>query len=75
MVKILADTEAPPSKTDWKELFAETGLLETYTSNRGIELRSSATLPCGRTLPPLKQQPTDSFRHWERTAPWRHAFR
>ena len=47
MVKILADTEGGsrhgkfPSKTDWKELFAETpkrvGNLSGYTSNRGIE--------------------------------------
>lgn len=65
-VKIL-----PPSgkeqPSDWKELFKED--LDKFP--KGVYLRESATLACGRTLPPQPKQPTDAFGHWEKTAPWR----
>ncbi|CAD7967547.1 unnamed protein product [Amoebophrya sp. A120] len=65
--RILPTSKSRPPE-DWKELFQED--LDGF--DQGVELRASATLPSGRTLPRLREQTTDAFTHWEKTAPWRY---
>lgn len=46
---------------DWKVLFKD----DLANFPKGVELRSSATLPCARTLGPITKPPMDAFSHWE----------
>eukprot|EP00392_Amoebophrya_sp_AT5.2_P010560 g10625.t1 len=59
-IRILPSRKAA-QPTDWKELFKED--LDSF--NHGVELRASATLPCGAKV--SKSQFSFTRRHWEAT--------